>query len=386
MARIKTTPEDFVVDEIPAYDPCGEGDHLYVRFRKHGRTTSEVVQAIARALDIAPRDIGVAGLKDKIGVTTQTVSIPRRPELESRVLSLEIPGLTILEARWHKNKLKTGHLRGNRFSIIIRDVGDEQTIAAALQKFEAIGREGVPNAFGAQRFGIDQQNVARAKAWLSGKDRPPRDPKARRFSFSSWQSHLFNQVLDRRYAQGTWASVVEGDLLMKHASGGMFLCTDVATDELRARAGDVSATGPMIGDKMRWPEGAARALEDEIVGAALEELGVAGDSEFLARWASLGEGTRRPLRQWVTELSAERLEGNSPQAAGALRVRFVLPSGAYATTVIARAIPEIASESDAPTIGAESANQTLRADQKPPPHAPRPPDPPAATDDDEGTN
>ena len=354
MARIKTTPEDFVVDEIPAYDPCGEGDHLYVRFRKYGRTTSEVVEALARALDIAPRDIGVAGLKDKIGVTTQTVSLPRgraaHTELEPRVRGLEIPGLTVLETGWHKNKLKTGHLRGNRFTIVIRDVGDERAVAAAIEAFEAIGREGVPNAFGAQRFGIDARNVERAKAWLSGKERPPRDPKARRFSFSSWQSHLFNRVLDRRYAQGTWASVVEGDLLMKHGTGGMFVCTDVTTDEVRARAGEVSATGPMIGDKMRWPDGTARLLEEEIVNQALEELGVAGDSEFLARLAPLGEGTRRPLRQWVTELSAERVGATALEpalGAGALRVQFVLPSGAYATTVIARAIPEIASESDA---------------------------------------
>jgi tRNA pseudouridine13 synthase len=350
MARIKTTPEDFVVDEIPAYEPSGEGDHLYVRLRKHGRTTSEVVSALSRALDVPERDIGVAGLKDKVGVTTQTVSLPRRPELEARVRDLALSDVTVLEARWHKNKLKTGHLKGNRFDIVVREVAD---VSAALAGFEAIAREGVPNAFGPQRFGIDGRNVERAKAWLSGKERPPRDPKARRFSFSAWQSHLFNRVLERRMAEGSWASVLEGDLLMKHGSGGMFVCTDVATDALRAQAGELSATGPMLGATMRWPEGQARALEQEVIDAALDELGVAGDAQFLARLSGLGEGTRRPLCQWVTEISAARLEGGE---AGALRVQFVLPSGAYATTVLARAIPEMANES-----GASSANATHAA-------------------------
>lgn len=341
MARIKTSPEDFVVDEIPAYEPSGEGDHLFVRFRKRGRNTNDVVGEMARALGIQPRDVGVAGLKDKVGITTQTISLPRKPELETRLAALSLSDVTIEEAKWHRNKLKTGHLKGNRFTIVVREVTD---VPRALAAFHEIAKLGVPNAFGAQRFGFDGRNVERAEGWLSDREPPPRDPKARRFSFSAWQSHLFNQVLEARLAQGTWASVVEGDLLMKHLSGGLFVCTDVQTDEVRAATGEVSATGPMIGSKMRWPEGAARKLEEDVVRPALQRLGVgpAEEAHFLERLASLGEGTRRPLRQWVTELLAEAL----PSEPGAVRVQFVLPSGAYATTVVARAIPEIASESE----------------------------------------
>ena len=353
MPTLKRTPDDFVVDEIAAYDPVGEGDHLFVHFRKRNRTTAEVVSAMARALEIPSRDVGVAGLKDKIAVTTQTISLPRKPDLEARVRGLVLEGVEVLDARWHKNKLKTGHLRGNRFTIVVRDVSDP---AAALAAFERVAREGVPNAFGPQRFGRGGANLERARAWLSGRDRGPRDPKARRFSFSVWQSQVFNDVLARREADGTWASAIEGDLLTKHASGGMFVCTDVQIDAERARAGEVSATGPMVGDRMRWPEAQARALEEDVIRAALADLG-AGD-DFLRRHANLGEGTRRPLRQWVTDVSASVLPPEpivamatigAPEQAGAVRVQFVLPSGAYATTVLACAIPEIASESDLPS-------------------------------------
>lgn len=362
MPTIKRTPDDFIVDEIPAYEPVGEGDHLFVHFRKRGRTTAEVVSEMARALEIPARDVGVAGLKDKVAVTAQTISLPKRPDLEARLGALTLAGVEVLSARWHKNKLKTGHLRGNRFTIVVRDLVD---VAAAVSAFDAIAREGVPNAFGPQRFGRGGMNLERACAWLSGQDRPPRDPKARRFSFSVWQSHVFNEVLARREADGTWASAIEGDLLTKHATGGMFVCTDVQTDEGRARAGEVSATGPMIGDRMRWPEARARAVEEEVVHAALAALGVGAgvDGEFLRRHAALGEGTRRPLRQWVTDVSASPVPnepGAPPEQPGAVRVQFVLPSGAYATTVLARAIPEIAGESDTPSDTDPAAEASAR--------------------------
>lgn len=353
MARIKTSPADFVVEEIPAYEPAGDGDHLFVTFRKQGRGTAEVVSDLARGLGIRARDIGVAGLKDKHAVTTQTVSIdrqgakkegegdaakiPSRDEFERRLRALSIDNVTVLDARWHRNKLKTGHLRGNRFTILVREVSD---IPTALARFEEISRLGVPNAFGEQRFGPEHRNVARAKEWLSGRDRGPRDPKARRFSFSAWQSYLFNQVLAAREQEGTWATVLEGDLAMKHASGGLFPCTDETTDRARALVGEISATGPMLGAAMRWPDGAPRAIEDRVVRIALEELGVSEDTEFLARLSQLGEGTRRPLRQWVENLAA------TAEQPDGIRVQFVLPSGTYATTVLARAIPEISHDSE----------------------------------------
>src|SRR5687767_11569574 len=97
VGRIKTSPEDFVVDEIPAYEPSGEGTHLYLHVRKKNRTTDDVVKEIARALEVPPREIGVAGLKDKIAVATQWISVPARDaSVDERARSLALEGVEIL--------------------------------------------------------------------------------------------------------------------------------------------------------------------------------------------------------------------------------------------------------------------------------------------------
>ncbi|MCW5833996.1 MAG: tRNA pseudouridine(13) synthase TruD [Labilithrix sp.] len=338
---IKLKPEDFVVDEIPAYEPSGEGSHLYVRFKKTNLTTDEVVKAFARALRVERRDIGVAGLKDKVGVTTQWISVPAADaSTDERVASVAIDGVEILERRRHANKLKTGHLRGNRFTVVVRDVDAARAgeVVAALTR---IGERGVPNAFGEQRFGRDGDTHERARAWLTGKERAPSDPRLRRFHFSALQSAIFNAVLAHRVADGSWDVPLLGDLLKKEETGGIFVCTDVQLDRERARQGEVCPTGPIVGDRMRQPEADALDLEQRISLPLIEGID-------LRRARSLGEGTRRPLRLRVADLSHSFLDSSlheadssalagAPHAGCAMTVRFVLPKGAYATTVLSNA-------------------------------------------------
>ncbi|MBM4358229.1 MAG: tRNA pseudouridine(13) synthase TruD [Deltaproteobacteria bacterium] len=326
-ATLRKHPSDFVVDELPAYEACGEGDHLYLTFRKTGLTTLQVVRALAERLGVDPREVGFAGMKDRHAVTTQVASFPfasgRDPE-EAR--SIELEGVTILEARRHRNKLRTGHLRGNRFTITLRDL-NEAGRADVERRLDRVRAEGVPNAFGPQRFGRDGANPERALAWLQGKERPPRDKRERKLLFSALQSRAFNQVLARREAEGTWASILLGDLAQKHDSGGVFLVGEAELDDARRRAteGLISATGPMFGVKMRWPEGRAAELEREALGEMVD------DPARLAAFASYGEGARRALRLWVDELTWTR------EGADALVVSFVLTKGGYATTVLSRA-------------------------------------------------
>ena len=114
---IRQQPEDFQVDEIPLYEPCGEGEHLYVSVEKRGLTTYDLLRELASQLNCNERDIGYAGLKDAQAITRQTVSVPlRTPE---DVTKLAIPGVTILSARLHRSKLRPGHLSGNRFKVRI---------------------------------------------------------------------------------------------------------------------------------------------------------------------------------------------------------------------------------------------------------------------------
>jgi tRNA pseudouridine13 synthase len=359
--RIKDVPEDFVVEELPAYEAQGTGDHLFVRFTKRNLTTEDAVKAIAHGAGVQARDVGVAGLKDKVGVTTQTISlpIPRASEgFEERVMALSLPGIVLHEAKRHANKLKTGHLLGNRFTIVVRGLADD-AVDEVVASFERAGRDGIPNAFGSQRFGRDRDNAAQALAWLRGNGRGPSDPRKKRFLWSALQSSLFNEVLERRVADGTWRTPLAGDILKKTDSGGLFDCTEEATDQARALRGEVSPTGPMFGAKMREPSGTPGELERAVFE---ERLGKDFD---LARTKPFGEGTRRGLCLGIQGMRVVRdtiersMNQEQPNPAplreqdARLTVCFVLPKGAYATSVLGAAVLFEPDMTNAPTLPAD---------------------------------
>lgn len=361
---IKSAPEDFVVEEIAAYEPSGEGTHLFLRFEKKGLTTDAAVRTITKALGIEMRDVGIAGMKDKVALTTQWVSVPAPPkagDLEERAKALAIPDIRVLDAKRHGNKLKTGHLKGNRFDIVVREVPAD-AVAGVIASMDRFAKEGVPNAFGNQRFGKEGDNAQRARAWLTGKERAPNDPRLRRFHFSALQSAIFNAVLEARVADGTWNQPMLGDLLKKEDTGGIFVCTDVQADRERADRGELCPTGPMTGARMRSPEGDVKALEEGIAAPFLEGVD-------LDRARALGEGTRRALRLRVTACSVSEVmnskgvpgedENDNREQTRSLRVQFVLPKGAYATTVLANAFDLIETRAprsaEGPTSSAESS-------------------------------
>jgi tRNA pseudouridine13 synthase len=352
LATIRLAPEDFVVEEIPAYTPSGRGEHLFITFRKRGLTTTEAVRRIAEVLEVDPRSAGFAGMKDRHAITTQTASFafPLARSAEAAAARLAVPGIEVLGAARHDHKLKPGHLAGNRFIILLRDI-EEPQVEVVRAGLETLGRIGVPNAFGAQRFGRDGDNPARALDWLAGRARGPHDRREQRLLFSALQSLLFNRVLERRIAAESWASVLPGDIAKKRDTGGLFTVPlegpELDSARARAEAGAISATGPMFGAKMRWPEGEPAAIEREILAAST--LGEPGRLEGLQKF---GEGTRRPLRLEVSELAISLLDvtrtnpedravGSQELADRTLRrrgivARFVLPKGGYATTVLGR--------------------------------------------------
>jgi len=108
--------------------------------------------------------VGYAGLKDARGVTRQTLSIPRvDPE---RLLALQLSGITVLSARRHRNKLKPGHLTGNRFRITVKGAGDGADNARRV--LDVLTVRGVPNYFGEQRYGSQGNSHLIGGAMLRG--------------------------------------------------------------------------------------------------------------------------------------------------------------------------------------------------------------------------
>jgi tRNA pseudouridine13 synthase len=318
-AEIRRVPEDFCVDEIPAYAPSGAGPHLYVRFEKRGLTTPEAIGRLARALGADPRTAGVAGLKDRHAVTSQWASFetPATPAPESIVAE----GVRVLEVSRHAHKLRTGHLRGNRFSLRLRAVPPGR-VDDVRRVVEALARDGIPNYYGEQRFGIANRNVDLARAWIVGGGRPPRDPFRRKLLVSALQAELFNTVLAERLANGLLATAIDGDLLRKEDTGGLYLESDLDVARARVEAWESSPTGPMFGARMRAPKGHAWERERRVLAAA----GL--DETHLERFARDGRGTRRVLRYRPAEVAVE------VEAPDVVRLRLVLPKGAYATIVL----------------------------------------------------
>ncbi len=318
---------DFEVDELPRYAPCGAGDHLYVRVEKRGRTTRDLIAHAQRVFGLREVDIGYAGLKDRHATTRQWLSLLNVPT--DRAGALDDDAFRVTEASRHGNKLRVGHLAGNRFRVIVR-VPDDGDVSAELETAHAwmaqFAARGLINRYGEQRFGAGGRNADDARALLQRGFRGVPPWKAR-FLCSSLQSELFNAALDERLARGWLDRVLDGDVLEKSENGARFISTE-AGDQARFESGEVAITGPIYGHRPHIATtGAAATFEAEVLAAA----GL--DTDALRAMGRHAEGTRRPYRAPVREVAVTQVEGG-------LELRFTLPPGAYATVLVSTLLGE----------------------------------------------
>lgn len=312
--------DDFVVDEVIAHEPSGEGEHRFVHIRKRGLTTREVVEAIARAAGVRPADVGSAGMKDKHAVTTQWFSVPRG---EVAPEAWRLPeGVELVEQTLNSRKLRTGQLTGNRFQIRLTDV-PEGGLERARAILDLVERAGLPNYFGAQRFGHAGNNFFRALGWLATD--PRRSGKRGRFYAKLYpsvvQAEVFNRYLTARRELGL-EQLIAGEVVRLDGSGSVFVVERPDEEQHRLQARDIHLTGPLPGPKMRAASGHALELERE----AARLAGVSPEIEQnLARWV---DGTRRDLLIRPRDLHLSQPE------AGVLELAFFLPAGSYATQLL----------------------------------------------------
>jgi len=380
---IRSRPEDFFVEELPLYEPCGQGQHVYCEIEKTGLTTFEAVDRIARALGISARDIGYAGIKDARAVARQTFSISGIDE--QAVAALRIAGITVRRVARHGNKLRLGHLRGNRFVIKLRGVVPADA-ARAQQVLQIVERRGMPNYFGPQRFGRrqdnhllgaalirgdaedllrlllgnpdssldDAQTMGARKAFERGDLRQamhlwPRrcgmerrvlhrllktgnpekavaaiDERLRRLWVSALQSEAFNEVVSRRI--DSLDRLMAGDLAFKHDNGACFRVVDAAAEQSRCDAFEISPTGPLVGYRMTLPEGQPLEIERSVLAAA----GI-DPADFRDAGRLKVKGARRPLRVRPEETSVAT---GTDDAGEYLQLSFTLPAGAFATSLL----------------------------------------------------
>lgn len=312
-ASIGSANADFRVDEIPLYEHSGEGEHLFLLVEKEGLNTQDVVRELAAHAGVSARDIGYAGMKDRYAVTTQWFSVTTRDDPTQWTWQ---EGVRLLDHTRHGNKLRTGHLQGNRFRIRLLGLDDPSLLTPRVESLRA---SGVLNGFDAQRFGRGGHNLEDALRWARRGGRVSHFKK--KLYASVLQSQVFNHVLRTR-AEQDLLRVVHGDVLRLEGSQSVFVSEDPVVDEERRARNDVHLTGPIFGPRSRAAEGEALAIEQ----AAIRALGLEEDA--LSRIARSGRGTRRDLLIGIADLTL-RIED-----AHAATLEFSLPAGAYATNVI----------------------------------------------------
>ena len=327
--QYKVEPEDFIVEEIPAYEPAGEGHHLFLWIEKRDIPHDLLMRRISSVLAVSPNDIGFAGIKDRRAVTRQYVSVPISSA--ERVDGLNSDQLTVLRSSPHGNKLKTGHLRGNRFTVVLRGTG-ENAIQTAQSIVQRLNQSGFPNYYGEQRFGHDGETLKLGLDLLTGEKKPNDIPYSKRkfllrLALSSVQSALFNQSLALRLEAGLLHTVLAGDVLEVTQSGGKFVAEDVAREQDRLDRGEVTVTGPMFGVKMLSPRGVPLEQENKL----LDESGLKLDQ--FQKYSQLLSGARRSFIARPGELRTSQVKQG-------IQLEFTLPSGVYATTLLRELMKE----------------------------------------------
>jgi tRNA pseudouridine13 synthase len=334
--RFKQSPRDFVVEELPLYEFSGEGEHLFLFVRKKNLTTPEMIGIFARFLGIKNKEIGYAGLKDKHAMTKQYISLHRK--YEETLESFEHEDVKILSKAYHNNKIRIGHLKGNRFYIRLKKVNP--TSAVKLDEaLKTIAQNGMPNYFGYQRFGNDGDNHIDGEKVAKGLKKE-RNPRVKQLLINSYQSHLFNMWLSRRLeinsliasfepaelepllnlpleqlkalkAQKHSFKVLLGDIMEHYPHGKLFDFDGSAEDLERFNLRDISVTGLLCGNKVKLSSGTAGVIEKDF------------NDTINA------DGSRRYAWIYPTEI-----EGRFNAIEAQYELNFTLPKGSYATVLV----------------------------------------------------
>jgi tRNA pseudouridine13 synthase len=315
---IRSTPEDFRVDEVLGFRPDGEGEHVLLRIEKRNTNTAWLADQLARLADVPSRDVSYAGLKDRHAVTRQwfSVRLAGRPEPEWEKIESEEAHL--LEYGRHRRKLKRGALKANRFQILIRELdGEREELESRLHR---IKEQGVPNFFGEQRFGHDEGNLLMASR-LFGGERMKLSRNKRGIYLSAARSYLFNQVLAERIRNENWDRALTGDLMMLDGSRAIFPVAE-PDDEISERLQrlDIHPTGPLYGTGDSGTASDCETLERRVLESQNSWR------EGLERSGMRAE--RRALRIRVADLSWDWREQSG------LQLQFQLPPGSYATALL----------------------------------------------------
>ena len=314
--RFKSQPADFIVEEILPFEPSGEGEHACLLIEKEGENTDWVAGQLARFAGVKRNAVSYAGRKDRHGITRQwfTVWMPGKEQPDWNQFSTET--VRVLQATQHGKKLRTGALKGNRFTITLRDVTANQ--AVLNERLQLIAEKGVPNYYGEQRFGHNGINVERAMMMFSGTFRAHRNKRS--IYLSAARSWLYNRILATRVNDGSWLTYQSGDVPGFQDSGSLILRDHDEALMARIESGAVSLTVPLWGKGEMLSSDGVKSLE-ESVAAEYPELCQGLEGEGLKQ-------ERKAVRLIPVDVNSQWSDDTT------LQLSFTLPKGCFATAVL----------------------------------------------------
>lgn len=308
--RIRQNAEDFAVTEVLGFKPDGDGEHDFLWIEKRNANTVWLAHQLASFAGIEARDVGYAGMKDRLAVTRQWFSVRRPGGTPANWDTLNVEGVTVLDTSRNTRKLRRGAHAGNQFQIVIRDVGqaDKNSLEGIIR---IIAEDGVPNYFGEQRFGREGNNLGLAMSLFAGK-RLNREKRS--IALSSARAWIFNHVLQQRVEARSWSVLGSGDIAALDGSGSIFTVDEVdETIQRRCQQLDLHPTGPLYGEGGNPP--------------ATEKTVVDLFPEYAKGLEKQTKASRRPLRLAVRDLSASLADD-------IVTLDFYLARGGFATAVL----------------------------------------------------
>lgn len=313
--QLRSEMADFKVFERLPFEPCGEGEHLFVHIRKTGANTAVVARELAKYFKVKEALVSYAGLKDRFAVTEQWFGIHLPGKAIYDLSDLAIEGVEVLSVKRHNKKLRIGALSGNRFELVLRKVSN---IDEVLRRWVAVSQFGVPNYFGEQRFGINGGNLARATELFQGKK--VKDKKKRGMYLSAARSEIFNQIISQRIENNQFEALQSGDVFMLAGTQSVFIADDIDEKiKQRFQEKDIDLTAALWGAGELMSQGEPQVLEQQVA---------EGYSEFCQGLSKFGlKQERRKIRLSLSEGSIKSENDN-------IILSFFLPSGCYATTIL----------------------------------------------------
>ena len=303
--KIRTVADDFIVVENLAFEPSGEGEHVFLFIEKTGENTDYVARQLAKFANVRQRDVSYAGLKDRHAVTSQWFSVWLPGKADPDWTLVETESIKVLHTVRHARKLKRGVLSGNSFKLIIRDwQGDKDKTE---QQLNAIKAGGIANYYGEQRFGHAGHNVSKALGLFQG---AKVGREQRSIYLSAARSYLFNHILNQRVLNKTWNQALAGDSYVFDGSHSYFKAEQVDDSIIqRLAAKEIHPTG------LLWGKGNADLLP-------IEQTVIANNQELADGLIASGlEQDRRALRINVADLDWQFMDETT------LSLSFTLPAG-----------------------------------------------------------